>query len=71
MRIGIARAIEYMIVDALLAAEPKMRFARHIRNPKQYVYLTDDLMPRIEASEDPVCVSIIFVLFSFFFELLD
>ena len=49
-----AKAIEYMIVDALLAAEPHMNFARDIFNPKRYLHLTDDIRIRIEASEAPV-----------------
>ncbi|CCM00278.1 uncharacterized protein FIBRA_02308 [Fibroporia radiculosa] len=48
-----AKAIEYMIVDALLAAEPHMKFASDITNPQKYLYLTDDLRARIEASESP------------------
>ncbi|KZT23172.1 HD-domain/PDEase-like protein [Neolentinus lepideus HHB14362 ss-1] len=48
-----AKAIEYMIIDALLAAEPHMKIAEQVFNPEKYVYLTDDLMSRIEMSEDP------------------
>ncbi|EPS95195.1 hypothetical protein FOMPIDRAFT_1025878 [Fomitopsis schrenkii] len=48
-----AKAIEYMIVDALLAAEPYLNFARHIFDPKRYLHLTDDIRVRIEASEGP------------------
>ena len=43
-----------MIIDALLAAEPHMKFARDIFDPKRYLYLTDDIRTRIEASERPV-----------------
>ena len=49
-----ARAIEYMIIDALKAAEPKLRIAGQIKDPKRYVFLTDDIMARIESSDDPV-----------------
>ncbi|EPQ59809.1 HD-domain/PDEase-like protein [Gloeophyllum trabeum ATCC 11539] len=48
-----AKAIEYMIIDALLAAEPHMKIAEQVFDPERYVYLTDDLMPRIEMSRDP------------------
>ncbi|KAI0075427.1 HD-domain/PDEase-like protein [Panus rudis PR-1116 ss-1] len=48
-----AKAIEYMIVDALLAAEPVMQFAKHIHDPKKFLYLTDEIRTRIESSEDP------------------
>ncbi|KAJ7983116.1 hypothetical protein DFH06DRAFT_1172457 [Mycena polygramma] len=48
-----AKAIEYMIVDALILAEPHMKIAEQIDIPKKFLYLTDDIMPRIESSEDP------------------
>lgn len=43
-----------MIIDALKLAEPKMKIAEQILDPKRYVHLTDDIMARIESSEDPV-----------------
>ena len=43
-----------MIVDALLLAEPHLKIADQIRDPKKFLYLTDDIMPRIEMSESPV-----------------
>ena len=49
-----AKAIEYMIIDALLAAEPYMQIAHQIYDPKRYVYLTDDIKTRIEATTQPV-----------------
>ena len=49
-----AGAIEYMLVDALLSAEPHMKFAKKIFNPEQYLHLTDAIMPIIEATNDPV-----------------
>ncbi|KAI0922134.1 hypothetical protein AcW1_004083 [Taiwanofungus camphoratus] len=48
-----AKAIEYMIVDALLAAEPHMNFAQDIFHPKKLLHLTDDLKARIERTEEP------------------
>lgn len=51
-----ARAIEYMLVDALRAAEPFMHIAEQIMDPGKYVYLTDNIMERIEMSEDPQLV---------------
>ena len=51
---GIAKAIEYMIIDALLAADPHMKIAEQVDKPEKYVYLTDDIMPTIERSEGPV-----------------
>jgi deoxynucleoside triphosphate triphosphohydrolase SAMHD1 len=49
-----AKAIEYMIIDGLLAAEPHLGIAKRVFDPKQYLFLTDDIMPRIEDSTDPV-----------------
>jgi hypothetical protein len=43
-----------MIVDALVLAEPHLKIADRVLIPKKFLYLTDDLMPRIEASEEPV-----------------
>ncbi|KAI0751780.1 hypothetical protein C8Q80DRAFT_1159278, partial [Daedaleopsis nitida] len=48
-----ARAIEYMIIDALTSAEPVMHIARRIENPKKYLHLTDYIQTEIEGSEDP------------------
>ncbi|KAG6815153.1 hypothetical protein H0H87_004651 [Tephrocybe sp. NHM501043] len=48
-----AKAIEHMIIDALLLAEPIMKIAEQVNHPEKYVYLTDDIMGRIEANPDP------------------
>ncbi|KAG6827134.1 hypothetical protein H0H92_013083 [Tricholoma furcatifolium] len=48
-----AKAIEYMIIDALLLAEPVLQIAKQVFDPAKYLHLTDDIMGRIEASEDP------------------
>ncbi|KAJ7166004.1 hypothetical protein C8R46DRAFT_1192481 [Mycena filopes] len=48
-----AKAIEYMIVDALVLAEPHLKIADQIEIPKKFLYLTDAIKERIEASEDP------------------
>ncbi|KAF5371517.1 hypothetical protein D9615_009616 [Tricholomella constricta] len=47
-----AKAIEYMIIDALLAAEPHMQIARQVFCPDKYLHLTDNIMPQIEATTD-------------------
>ncbi|KAJ7165634.1 hypothetical protein C8R43DRAFT_1061610 [Mycena crocata] len=47
-----AKAIEYMIVDALILAEPSMKIADRIEIPKKFLYLTDDIMLRIEDNDD-------------------
>ncbi|PPQ80277.1 hypothetical protein CVT26_008850 [Gymnopilus dilepis] len=49
----VAKAIEYMIIDGLLKAEPHLKIAERVLDPKKYLHLTDDIMPFIEASEDP------------------
>jgi HD superfamily phosphohydrolase len=49
-----ARAIEYMLVDALLAAEPHLRIAGRIRDPARFLHLTDSIMDRIQESTEPV-----------------
>ena len=43
-----------MIVDALLIADPYLRIAERIHFPDKYVYLTDDIMLRIEDTSCPV-----------------
>ncbi|KAH7867800.1 uncharacterized protein C8R40DRAFT_891582 [Lentinula edodes] len=48
-----AKAIEYMIVDGLKLAEPFMHIAQRIRDPEEFLWLTDDLLPEIERSKDP------------------
>ncbi|KAF7979517.1 hypothetical protein HWV62_42088 [Athelia sp. TMB] len=48
-----AKSVEYMIVDALLAAEPFLKIAEQVDKPEKYVYLTDDIMPTIERSTGP------------------
>ena len=51
---GIAIAIKYMVVDALLSADPHLKFSEKIFVPEQFLHLTDAIMPFIEASTDPV-----------------
>jgi len=50
----IAKAIEYMIIDALLAAEPHMKIAEQVDKPDKFVFLTDDIMPTIERTTSKV-----------------
>lgn len=47
-----AKAIEYMIIDALILAEPHLKIAERVFQPEKYVHLTDEVMGWIEASED-------------------
>ncbi|KIJ58839.1 hypothetical protein HYDPIDRAFT_101908 [Hydnomerulius pinastri MD-312] len=46
------KAIEYMIIDALLEAEPYMKIADLVDKPKSYLFLTDNLLNKIEESTE-------------------
>ncbi|KAJ8697614.1 hypothetical protein PTI98_004400 [Pleurotus ostreatus] len=48
-----AKAIEYMIIDGLLAADPFMKIADRVFDAKKMVHLTDNIRAEIEQSEDP------------------
>ena len=48
-----AKAIEYMVVDALLAADPILDISSRIDDPERYLYLTDSILEQIECSDDP------------------
>lgn len=39
-----------MVIDALLQAEPYLKIADYVENPKRYVYLTENLLNNIEES---------------------
>jgi hypothetical protein len=43
-----------MLVDALLAAEPIMRFADYVTNPERYLHLTDGIIELVQMSDDEV-----------------
>jgi hypothetical protein len=43
-----------MVVDALLSAEPHMHIAEQVDKPEKYIHLCDNIIQRIEMSEDPV-----------------
>ena len=47
------KAIEYMLVDALLAADPYLKMSAMIDNPDEYLYLTDAILKEIERSKVP------------------
>ncbi|KAF8271686.1 hypothetical protein EI94DRAFT_1872018, partial [Lactarius quietus] len=48
-----AKAIEHMVVDAMLAAEPYLNIAGQINDPKKYLGLTDDIRTEIQRSQAP------------------
>ncbi|VDB84659.1 unnamed protein product [Peniophora sp. CBMAI 1063] len=47
-----AKAIEHMLIDAVMAAEPYLKIAEQISDPKRYLHLTDNIMPRIQESTE-------------------
>jgi len=49
-----AKAIENMMVDAMLVAEPYLKIASQIYDPKRYLELTDDIRTEIQRSQAPV-----------------
>jgi hypothetical protein len=55
----IAKAIEHMTVDAMLAAEPYLKIASSINDPKKYLGLTDDIKTEIQRSQAPVSTHIL------------
>jgi hypothetical protein len=49
----VCKAIDFMIVDALLAANQVYHFEETIRDPEQYVNMTDNIITNIENSRNP------------------
>ncbi|KAF9401473.1 SAM domain and HD [Mortierella sp. AD011] len=49
----VGKAVEYMLTDALLAADSVMGISSAIFNAEEYLYLTDDIVRRIESSHKP------------------
>ena len=47
------KAIEYMVVDALLAAEPVLNLSSKLDSAEDFLELDDTLLRRIEVSKDP------------------
>lgn len=47
------KAIDHMIVDALLAANQVYHFEDKVRDPAAYVNVTDDVLTNIENSKNP------------------
>ncbi|KAJ2926166.1 hypothetical protein H1R20_g10921, partial [Candolleomyces eurysporus] len=47
------RAIEHMVVDALLLAEPHMKLAERVYDPDSFLYLNDYILNEIERSKAP------------------
>jgi HD superfamily phosphohydrolase len=49
----VGKAIEYMITDALLAAEPVLKLSHSIDDMNRYMFLDDTIINEIERSLDP------------------
>ncbi|KAG8968881.1 hypothetical protein FRC03_005754 [Tulasnella sp. 419] len=47
-----AKGIEYMIVEALIAAEPVYQLSDAIEDPKKYLHITDSILEEIERKID-------------------
>jgi deoxynucleoside triphosphate triphosphohydrolase SAMHD1 len=48
-----------MIIDAMLLAEPYLKIASHINDPKKYLGLTDDIRSEIQRSQAPVSIDVL------------
>jgi len=48
-----AAAIEHMIVDALVKADPVLKLVEQTGDPRRYLYLTDSVVEEIERSTEP------------------
>ncbi|GAB5590351.1 hypothetical protein Unana1_05251 [Umbelopsis nana] len=48
-----AKAVECMITDVLVAADPVLGISKSVDDPRQYLKLTDDVLKTIEHSECP------------------
>ncbi|KAF9313226.1 SAM domain and HD [Podila horticola] len=49
----VGKAIEYMLTDALLAADQVMKISSAIFSGPEYLHLTDDIIRQIERSREP------------------
>jgi hypothetical protein len=48
------KAIEYMLCDALVEADPILKISKAIENPEDYLQLNDTILNQIEFSKDSV-----------------
>lgn len=49
----VCQSIDFMLADALVAANPVFKFDEAIFDPEKYMMITDNLIPYIEYSSDP------------------
>ena len=52
-----AKAIELMLVDAMVKADSVFRIGEAVEDPELYVQLNDAIIPRIQFSKEPVSPS--------------
>ena len=50
----VSKAVEYMIVDAMLAADDYFQISKSIDDPETYTAMTDDILALIHRSNAPV-----------------
>ncbi|ORX72003.1 HD-domain/PDEase-like protein [Linderina pennispora] len=48
-----AKAIEFMLIDAMLIADPVLELSQAVLDPERYLYLTDEIVRDIERSREP------------------
>jgi HD superfamily phosphohydrolase len=58
---SIGIAIDYMVADALLEASTCYKYLEYIKDPSQYVLLTDCILENIQHSKKPVNIILSFV----------
>jgi len=49
----VGKAIEFMITDALLAADQHLKISDMVHDPEQYLHLTDSILHDIAKSKEP------------------
>lgn len=53
----LAKAVERMVVDALVAADAVLKLSQKIDDPDKYLHLTDSILETIENSHGPVSLT--------------
>ncbi|RIA97929.1 HD phosphohydrolase domain-containing protein [Glomus cerebriforme] len=49
----VGKAIEYMLCDALVEADPVLKISKTVENPEEYLQLNDTILNQIEFSKEP------------------
>ena len=50
----LGKAIEYMLCDALVEADPILKISKTVENPEEYLQLNDTILNQIEFSKEQV-----------------